>query len=327
MDKRKKLYNVSLLRMFSTILIIAFHILLSLSPGQGKQFFPFYMGVPIFLFISGYLYASKEITNVKNFYKSGILKILLPTTVFVLLYMIILGIIALSNGVSIFGLTYDVSGGGVSLNSLGNLWFIPAIILCYLLLPLLNKLYNKELNGWQTALCLLLFILAELGCNALCTCAVLPFSIGFFAQKLKQKYPNKRLLAILLSIVAFCFLATAYPFVFKIAASNTNAPYLLEIAREFIVALIGVSFSIIFLFSLENIKLPAWAEKFLRYFDHLSFPIYFVHHVVIFGALSLMRTTKIVSVDVMIVFVVTLAFSALFDLMMKYIWKIFKNKE
>ena len=59
----------------------------------------------------------------------------------------------------------------------------------------------------------------------------------------------------------------------------------------------------------------------------LSFPIYFVHHVVIFGALSLMRTTGIVYVDVMIVFVVTFVFSALFDWMMKYVWKLFKNKE
>ena len=56
MEKNKKLLNISLLRLFAIISIICFHFLLSKSAVLANNYFPFYFGVSIFLFISGYLY-------------------------------------------------------------------------------------------------------------------------------------------------------------------------------------------------------------------------------------------------------------------------------
>ena len=70
MQPKEKSFNISLLRTLSTIIIVVFHVTFALSPGEGKTYFPLYIGVPVFLFISGFLYANKKIDSVKKFYKN-----------------------------------------------------------------------------------------------------------------------------------------------------------------------------------------------------------------------------------------------------------------
>ena len=70
MNTKEKYFNISLLRTMATIIIVVFHILLKTSPGDGRTYFPFYIGVPVFLFVSGFLYARKPITDIKQFYKN-----------------------------------------------------------------------------------------------------------------------------------------------------------------------------------------------------------------------------------------------------------------
>lgn len=191
MQPKEKSFNISLLRTLSTIIIVVFHVLFALSPGEGKTYFPLYIGVPIFLFISGFLYANKKIDSVKRFYKNNILKIAVPTLLFLILYCAAIGIYSLCTGTAFISLFYDFSGGGTSVLSIGHLWFIPAIILCYLILPLLSNIYNKKYSKTITSLCIIFLVILEFGCIILGSSVMLPFVAGFIIQKKQGKSDRK----------------------------------------------------------------------------------------------------------------------------------------
>ena len=114
------------------------------------------VGVEIFLFVSGYLYANRSIGKTKNFIEKKFLKICVPT------YIVFL-ILALAN-ILIFNKSYfymtpvylfNLQGASfifdkVSipvLDALGQLWFMTAIFINYLILIAVKK-YEKN-TFWQ----------------------------------------------------------------------------------------------------------------------------------------------------------------------------------
>ena len=150
---------VSYARLFAMIMIILCH------------YFQFYnmelawwfnVGVQLFLIISGFLYGQKEIGDSIEFLNRRCKKILLPFY----LYLI---------GVTMFLLLVERSSISVS-NVLGafsgvrpykgteHLWFIPYIMFCYLLTPLLCALKNKiekQSSGKRLAIFVLIILGAE----------------------------------------------------------------------------------------------------------------------------------------------------------------------
>lgn len=124
----QRLNNISLLRLIAVILILASHILLFLDKAIiSDTIFPFYFGVNIFLFISAFLYAGKDIGNVREFYKKQFTKILVPA----LLFIVIIFSLELFIEPAIF-LTID------GYNPIANLWYVIAICVCYAIIPLLK---------------------------------------------------------------------------------------------------------------------------------------------------------------------------------------------
>lgn len=317
----KKYYNISLLRTLSTIIIVVFHILLALSPGDGKTYFPFYIGVPIFLFISGYLYAKRNIENTKEFYKSNILKILVPTLTFLLLTLAAVGIYSLCTQTAFLGLIQDESGSGNKVFSVGHLWFIPAIIACYLIFPLVQKMYNKECSATSTAFIIILFILLEIGCIALSTSVIIPFLAGFLVQKKQDKLSQKPHITWIVSLLLFVVFAVSYPFFFSISPSNNIAKLFYMPGKEIIVGAMGGSFASFFIFATSKLKFPVFIQKCLESFDKLSFPIYFIHHIFVFGAFDLLHITNITSINILIFIAATIVGSTSFMFLMKPICK------
>lgn len=68
-------YSISIIRLISMIMIISCHILQGLNNN-----FAFWIntGVQLFFFVSGFLYGKKKISNIKEFYKKRMEKILFP---------------------------------------------------------------------------------------------------------------------------------------------------------------------------------------------------------------------------------------------------------
>lgn len=100
--------------------------------------FWFNVGVQMFLFLSGYLYGKKDDIDTIFFFKKNFSKLLVDYYVFVIIMLIIIHFSTLLNIdkatiIALITLTGTPPG-------LGHLWFIPTILFCYLLTPILHSI-------------------------------------------------------------------------------------------------------------------------------------------------------------------------------------------
>lgn len=89
----------------------------------------------MFLFISGYLYGHKEIPDTLDYVCKQFKKILLPYHTLVVIAITVGVIFARDdcNLKAIFGLLFLYGHGNYS--GVAHLWFIPYILMCYLITP------------------------------------------------------------------------------------------------------------------------------------------------------------------------------------------------
>lgn len=138
--------EVSLVKIIAMFMIVGCH--LSQWFGMNMLAMMLNVGVPIFLFLSGYLYANKNIGTAKSFVKKKFLKICIPTyTAF--LIVCIINILVYQK--SFLNLTYvyllNLQGIGFLFNglqlpyidALGHLWFMSIIFINYLILIIIKK--------------------------------------------------------------------------------------------------------------------------------------------------------------------------------------------
>lgn len=104
-------------------------------------------GVYLFLFISDFLYANKEINNYKQWYFSRLKKLLIPFYIFSIPIIILYYCYNYINVLEIIKYTFCMQGINFiaefipfsKIEPLGNLWFITIIILCYLIMIPIKK--------------------------------------------------------------------------------------------------------------------------------------------------------------------------------------------
>ncbi len=195
---------ITLSRVTGMMLIILCHIIsfYPFIPGHESLNHFFNCGVQLFIYISGYLYGLRTINGYKSFFKKRMLSVSFPAIIVSIITIIALLIVGVSVSVpSIFAYCFDLEGllflnwsviGSLfnEITSLGPLWFTTVIMLCYLLLPLLQKIYNLKVIKNNFKIFLLIFVLA-----GLVLCIVLRFyidisyflwfAIGFFTGRIK----------------------------------------------------------------------------------------------------------------------------------------------
>lgn len=153
-DKRNP--AISLCRVFSMFLIILCHIIHLYTFIPGSQFLKevLNVGVYTFLTISGYLYGQKKIDRLGRWLFQRAEKIMLPASI---LSMCVFAGIALVHRqfdavsflvylVNIQGLAFFLPGKWIFFREqsiLAPLWFVTVIMLCYCLVPLLQKIRNR----------------------------------------------------------------------------------------------------------------------------------------------------------------------------------------
>ena len=165
--KKNKDYSISCARFIAMVFIVACHMMQKddfASDIYGAHIgwaFWFNVGVQMFLFISGYLYGKKNRIDTVEFYKKSFPKLLIDYYVFVFIILIAIHFSPLwdtdSNGI-IGLLTFSSTIPG-----LGHLWFVPTILFCYLLSPILSEILNaidkrSNIRFWAEAILLLLVI-------------------------------------------------------------------------------------------------------------------------------------------------------------------------
>lgn len=136
--------NKKTIMFFSSLLIIIFHLWINIFERTNNLFQienflrqTCFIGVDIFLFLSSYSISKKKIKNHKEFIKSRFIKIYLIFILFSFIALIYFKWDIKTFLLTILGINLFLKGGG------SFLWFIPAIMIIYLLLPLFNKINNK----------------------------------------------------------------------------------------------------------------------------------------------------------------------------------------
>lgn len=270
MITREESNAISLLRLLAMGSIVCCHLLQAYA---NKWAYVLNVGVQVFLIMSGYLYGHKKITDWKHWYKKRLEKLYVPYILFVLvmlfLYVMCTDMVISWKNVIVY--TADLQGVFGGVKGLGNLWYMTAIALCYVITPLLQKFRNYGSLGLICLLvagilqyCFFRFYLFYFSWLYL-------YAVGYFyalasrpAQKLFELCAFLALILILRGIIM------------DFSSWQTRA---LHDVSGFVIFIVGMK-----LFRLCPLR--RW-EPCLQTSDRLSYHIYLVHHVFILGPFSM----------------------------------------
>ncbi|MBQ7133162.1 MAG: acyltransferase [Ruminococcus sp.] len=290
-NKRNAALSIS--RIVGMIFIVICHIInyYTFIPMSDSlpQFFN--CGVPIFIFISGYLYGGKFIHNFKKWYLQRIIIIAMPAIILSIVMIIILSSIGEKISInSIIAYCLSLEGllfiaGDISsmffkyIPGLGHLWFITIIIICYLLIPVLQKVSSKSMH--PTRFLIVFFLVASVISIVISNyCSLFYFVIfatGYFSKRINLL--ERVNTSFLLIYTAIFFAAILGRLLLQQTMDGTSV-YSSYVAISHL--FVGTWFVV--LFSFLNNKFPTILTKIAdlkvtKLFDSYSFYIYLTHGV------------------------------------------------
>ena len=177
MEKRND-WSISALRMAAMCSIVACHLCQLYGLGAA---WVLNIGVQVFLVISGWLYGMRpDIADVGAWYARRLLRICLPYWL-VLIPLLLVDAFFASQAVTaktvLLSITCVRSG---SVPNAAHFWYISAMLLCYLVTPLLGALWRRW-GSWPLVLCACVFLLAGnhiVAQGAWCVDYVIAFVLG-----------------------------------------------------------------------------------------------------------------------------------------------------
>ena len=325
---QKRLNNISFVRMISFIFIIVYHILNILSPierwynGWGGDVFPFYMSLQSFLFISGYLYANKKIEDKKSFYKKELVKLLVPILVlfvgFILLYFCVHPLNFWDN------LTSEKY-------PFGHLWFVWFLVVCYLLIPVFQKAFDKsnphhKIYSTILLVCCTIEAVAEVVFSFQIVICVFVFGMWYGKAQSEKKLENKnfqKLLCISIIAVSYIIFMTLRYCVYSpnVFLNNLNVGF-----QHLMSGFIGTSFAILMLLCFEFLN-KYKTPKILQLSDKYSYYIYIWHPVFMGTPLRLLKSTQYLTLNLLITLLAIVVGSVFFGFItQKLIEQVMKPK-
>lgn len=282
---REKIYGISLCRLLAVVLIVACHIL---QQGDNPLCQAFNIGVPMFLFLSGYLYGGKGVGSPLGFWAARARRILIP-------YYLLLAVTVAADwsvGVAVGGKELLVSllcgqmfFDGVPMS--GHLWFVTCILLCYLITPLLQKLRTRLAGGTMPVKAVAFAAVALAGTAVIYltvggyTLYIGAYMLGYFLAALRvaecKWYRAVRWPLAVLAVLAFA----AYVVLFGDRQFNQIVPMSVKTAAAAVFCLCFAEQQ------LHGMRL----RSLLDISDRYSYYIYLGHHLFILGAWSLLAWT------------------------------------
>ena len=278
-----------------------------------KQFFN--IGVFIFIFISGFLYGNKKIDIYSKWLFNRFKRIMVPIYIFISFFIFATAFIT-----EIFHYKYfliylfDLQYFLGSVKNAGHLWFCSVIVICYLLLPLMNKYKKTLISNFYPISILIITISCLVGLVSksygLLGFYLLTFYIGYFFKNSINIVKVKSFIPIILIIIGLIFRIIG-----KFLFDNTLLYGTTITALTHIMMTIGIFIFIYKLFC--NFKASNVVKKMINYFDELSYFIYIVHYMFIVGPISVMNITNN--------FLINLAIFIIITIMSAYVLKICTN--
>lgn len=289
---------ISLIRIISMLFIIICHVGQYYGSAAIGQLFN--VGVPIFLFISGFLYGKKEIHTWMDWGKKRWFALLIPCYVWLLLLVItgLLTHIEVINGQSCWLVLLNLQGISFLIDAakwaqmsggLGHLWFLTALMLCYAILPLLQKAQPWILARSKGGIFCL--IIAAFLTKCICNYTVgvhlgylLTFSIGYFWSK-RWSMPSSRAIVVWSCIaIVSCALRVGGKMLWDDTFLYNKV--IVYISQTLLAICI---FQILYWLHYQTRKSLSYTDMQggpSQYIDKLTFYIYITHYIFLTGAFN-----------------------------------------
>lgn len=291
-----KNYSISILRVVGMFSIVFCHFFSWFGLPILSQFFNF--GVYLFLFISGFLYANKNIADPQKWFLARLKKILVPYYIFAipiaLVYFLWTGFDPIK------GIMYSLCLQGINficpfisfteIEPLGNLWFITIILLCYLLTIILKnfeKEHNVSVAGATVVLLLIWLVPKILMCFSfpyIDTQYFVAYFIGYYISKFNVK--NNKWTFFLLGLFMFAAAIVIRLIAKKYLDGIYESEYLVFVSLTQIAVAVSSYFICTYLVNNFSILESMAKSKIWSLFDVMSYPIYITHYAFLTGMTS-----------------------------------------
>ena len=298
---------ISLSRIMGMIFIVLCHIIkhYSFIPGHDYLGQFFNCGVMLFLFISGYLYGGKTIQSFSRWYAKRIITVAVPAVIVSAITIIVLIISGDSVPVpSVIAYLLDAEGLLFiswtffsklfqEIASLGPLWFTTVIMLCYLLVPFLQKATSKtrRLTLFTILVAVIGSAIVILLSDYISLFSFLCFSLGYCfgkANALDLFYSASRRTQVQLFLI-YTVIFAAMQFGRILLHKYFNNSFLYLRYASFSQFVSGTWFVLLFAFvytQFPSILVKCSSSSIIRVLDRYSFFIYLVHGIFCTGVFN-----------------------------------------
>lgn len=313
---KEQSFSISMIRSMSILAIVLCHIL----QWYGNILaWWLNVGVQVFLCMSGFIFGNKNLPNYKNWYEKRSMRILKPYYIYLIIILPTLFIfehVDLSlTQIFIYLLAIQGIVGGIP--SIGHLWYITAIAICYIITPIIYK-YNiskKDNNNFKfyflmvlqfTILQLIFFKVAQIFGSVIST-YLFGYYIGYRYNFCIPKNLKKFLLAMFILLLPLKIYLQYY-------YTMPNLPILIKVITfgfYWFHALFGCTIFIILFDIFKNLKRLHGNKLFnlsINIIDKYSYEIYITHAIYIRSAFSMMKITNFIIINILLViFMITLS--------------------
>lgn len=324
----KESYIISIVHVIAMILVLLAHLVQESSNflvTQTAQIFN--VGVFLFLFISGFIYGHKDIKDKKEFYLKRAKRILIPLYIFVIFLFIVYKFYLKENIEFKYYFIYLFNLQGIlgGIKGAQHLWFLTALMFCYLVTPFLNsiKKFIKDTKEFFYTTVLILaiqifitiFISGKLG---LYFSYMSLYSLAYFIGTRKYEKISKKNMTIF-SVITLFFLVIRL--ISKILIDST-------IVYDRIIVIYEQSMFAIWIFTFMSfIKTLKKENKFILYLDNISFYIYITHIPFMTGPLRTMGFSNSFLINSFITIIISYASAVILKVISEYLYKILKTKK
>ncbi len=285
----------------------------------------FNVGVQIFLIVSGYLYAKKEVKSKKEFYSKQFQKIIIPYYIYISTIIIIYFLIK-NNFISIeiiFKSLLFID----EIKGLEHLWFIRYILLCYLLIPVYQNIIVGKNSIFK--IIILLFVNELIGLitnnffnGTWLNCFVVGMLLNIYYDYLKNEVINNLIMCV---IIAFNIIEILLKYVM-----NINFTWIFQIIFNKYCNICHLMLGVVLFLLLKDFYKKFFSKrkhnKLLDLSDKYSFYIYITHHIFILGNYSIYKYIDNLLISTIVVIVITIISSIILKTITELFFKLIKNK-
>lgn len=326
MAQSKRNVSIQLIRIVAMFMIVTDHMLHYCNfPLKSFIIQITNSGVFIFLFISGFLFGQKTITNWKQWFLKRGIRVLIPFWIFILIDFIIEGIIWHDLTIKqVIVYVFNLQGIFGTRSATNPLWFLTLIMICYIITPVLSKLKSIELSKIVKIILIIVFFVIQMLCAYFfdcgmvyghtigwCLLAVGFYSLAFFVgDSLLKKGSNlkKLLLVTIVAIVTGGLVVVAHKYIDGTRFYEIISWYGYVVVDFWIISVV---------YAIGKTKVALSCKRVIDFFDGISYEFYLVHSLII--NLIVYYLSKYLSMKTYIL--ITLVLSMIGAIIIKYISK------